>query len=189
MGSIFSSLLGLSIRSNYDKTVIPSVPNWLLHTSLNAHRLWSKTAKTTLTILAKQARDYSITTWKMYSVGGVGRCDTSVLRTADIYHLLESWMVDRPTGYIRKTALELRSSPSLWFVRLNTWWVFSSHDVLPPLNSVVGSFYVSVRVNFPLAGVCLFCAVTSLTVVFVTCGWKSQELEDALFKGVQSQCF
>lgn len=111
--------------------------------------------------------------------------------SSDGWHLppareLDGW----PTGYIRKTALKLRSSPSLWFVRLNTWWVFSSHDVLPPLNSVIESFYVSVRVNFPLAGVCLFCAVTSLTVAFVkyTHGWKSQELEDALCKGVQSQC-
>lgn len=110
----------------------------------------------------------------MYSVGGVGRCDTSVLRTADIYHLLDGW----PTGYIRKTALELRSSPSLWFVRLNTWWVFSSHDVLPPLNSVVESFYVSVRVNVPLAGVCLFCAVTSLTVVFVKYIYTAEKVKN-----------
>lgn len=129
-------------------------------TSLNAHRLWSKTAKTTLTILAKQARNYSITTWKMWRSREMWH-----VSSPDGWHLPPAY--GRPTGYIRKTALELRSSPTLWFVRLNTWWVFSSHDVLPPLNSVFGSFYVSVRVNFPLAGVYLFCAVTSLTVVFV----------------------
>lgn len=99
--------------------------------------------------------------------------------SSDGWHLppareLDGW----PTGYIRKTALELRSSPSLWFLRLNTWWVFSSHDVLPLLNSVVESFYVSVRVNFPLAGVWIFCAVTSLSVVFVKHTRTAEEVKN-----------
>lgn len=87
---------------------------------------------------------------------------------------LDGW----PTGYIRETALELRSSSSLWFVRLNTWWDFSSHDVLPPLNSIVESFYVSVRVDFPARRcVCSFCAVTSSRLLSLSKIPTAEEVE------------